>query len=347
MSKQNQKGGDNSTNIQAGELTVIQGMTYPEVRQVALDVFKSNFYELAGEARNIASERAEEVTEEFLNKLQSENPEGFAKAQDPDFQYALYTVQKEYARTGDEDLGGLLVDLLVDRSKQDQRDILQIVLNESLSVAPKLTQDQLASLAVTFLFKYTQNFGIGNHKQLGDHLDEMLKPFASNLSKKQACYQHLEFSGCGSISIGSNTLENILGTTYQGLFLKGFDSDEIEKRKISIGNDPRFFIPCLNDSNKLQVRANSTELLEQTMDKFGIPDEDKPKITALFNLGKMNEQEIKSKCIEIRPYMEGVFDVWSDSQLQNFSLTSVGLAIGHANIKRLVGEFANLAIWIN
>ena len=27
--------------------------------------------------------------------------------------------------------------------------------------------------------------------------------------------------------------------------------------------------------------------------------------------------------------------------------TSVGIAIGHANIKRLVGEFANLSIWIN
>jgi hypothetical protein len=45
--------------------------------------------------------------------------------------------------------------------------------------------------------------------------------------------------------------------------------------------------------------------------------------------------------------MENVFDTWSDSQMKNFTLTSVGIAIGHANIKRLVGEFANLSIWIN
>jgi hypothetical protein len=347
MNKQSQKGGENSTNIQTGELTIIQGMTYPEVRQVALDVFKSNFYELAGEARNIASERAEQVTEEFLSKLQIENPDGFAKAQDPDFQYALYTVQKEYARTGDEDLGGLLVDLLVDRSKQDQRDILQTVLNESLSVAPKLTQDQLACLAVTFLFKYTQNHGIGNHAQLGEYFDRMIKPFSENLSKKQASYQHLEFSGCGSISMGSSKLEKILGTTYQGLFLKGFDESEIEKKGISIGKDPRFFIPCLNDDQKTQVRVNSKETLEKNMDQFEIPNEDKPKLIQLFNLGKMNDQEIKEKCIEIRPYLDNVFDTWSDSQMQNFTLTSVGIAIGHANIKRLVGEFANLSIWIN
>lgn len=177
MNKQNQKGGDNSTNIQAGEVTVVQGLDYPQVREVALDVFRSNFYELSGQARDIATERAEKITEEFLEKLQRENPEGFKKAEDPDFQYALFTVQKEYARTGDEDLGDLLVDLLVDRSKQEQRNILQIVLNESLNVAPKLTDDQLAALAVVFIFKYTQNHSIGNHEMLGKNLDSHVQPF--------------------------------------------------------------------------------------------------------------------------------------------------------------------------
>lgn len=348
MNKQTQKGGDNSTNIQVEELTVVQGLTYTEVKQVAIDIFKANFYKLAGEARNIASERAEQVTEEFLNKLQEENPEGFAKAQDPDFQYALYTVQKEYARTGDEDLGNLLVDLLVDRSKQEQRDILQIVLNESLGVAPKLTKDQLAVLSVTFLCKYTQIYGIGNHEDLGSmFFDKMLQPFSTNISKKNACYQHLEFSGCGSTSIGSSTLEAILGTTYQGMFLKGFEAEEIQKREISIGNDQRFFMPCLNDNEKLQVRANSKEILEGNIEQESIPDDDRSKIIALFDLGKMNKQEIKTKCIEISPHMENIFDVWTDSKMKNFTLTSVGIAIGHANIKRLVGEFSDLSIWIN
>lgn len=347
MNKQSQKGGDNTTNIQAGELTVIQGLTYPEIRQVALDVFRANFYKLAGKAREIATERAEQITEEFLQKLQKENPKGFEKSEDPDFQYALFTVQKEYARNGDADLGDLLVDLLVDRSKQDQRDILQIVLNESLNVAPKLTKDQLAVLAITFLFKYTQNYGLGNHDLLGEYFDKMVKPFAKLIVKNQACYQHLEFSSCGSISIGSISLQKILGTTYQGLFLKGFDSEEIQNKEISIGQDQRLFIPCLNDNDKIQVRANSLEILEKYMNEQAIPEDDKPKIIALFNKNKMNENEIKEKCIAIRPYMEGVFDVWSESSMKNFSLTSVGIAIGHANIKRLAGEFANLSIWIN
>jgi hypothetical protein len=41
------------------------------------------------------------------------------------------------------------------------------------------------------------------------------------------------------------------------------------------------------------------------------------------------------------------FDTWDGSEMNQFTLTSVGIAIAHANIKRLVGEFANLSMWIN
>jgi hypothetical protein len=344
---QEQNVAEGSTAIQAGGNITITGLTYAEVRDVALDVFKANFYKLAGVAKETAKARAEEITEAFLSKLQQENPDGFEKSDDPDFQYALFTVQKEYARNGDKELGDLLVDLLVDRSKQEQRDILQIVLNESLITAPKLTESQLAALAVIFLFGYTQNVNVGNHQMLAEYLDKHVTPFTSKLVKSIACYQHLEFSGSGAIGIGERNLESLLGTVYQGQFLKGFEEEEVANMGISIGLDPRFFIPCLNDPSKLQVRANSKELLDRAFEAYAITVEDCTKISALFDVGKMNNSEIKDKCVEIRPYMSSLFEIWSESAMKNFTLTSVGIAIGHANIKRLVGEFANLSIWIN
>jgi hypothetical protein len=346
---QEQNVAEGSTAIQAGgNVTITKAsLTYAEVRDIALDVFRANFYELAGVAKETAKSRAEEITEEFLSKLQKEYPAGLEKSHDPDFQYALFTVQKEYARNGDKDLGDLLVDLLVDRSKQEQRDILQIVLNESLSTEPKLTENQLAVLAVIFLFKYTQNFGVGNHQMLAKYFDKHVAPFASKVVKNMACYQHLEFAGCGAIGLGERNLESILGITYQGQFLKGFEEKEVTDRGVSIGLDPRFFIPCLNDPSKTQVRANSKELLDKAFEEHAITPEDRTKISALFDVGKMNDTEIKDKCIEIRPFMSELFETWSESAMKNFTLTSVGIAIGHANIKRLVGEFANLSIWIN
>jgi hypothetical protein len=345
---QNQDVGNSATAIQAGgSVTLINfGVTSAEARAIALDVARATFYELTGAAKETASSRVEEITDQVIKKLEKDFPEGLQKAKDPDFQYALFTVQKEYARNGDKDLGDLLVDLLVDRSKQDQRDILQIVLNESLSTAPKLTDTHLAALAVIFLVKYTQKIGIANHQTFGEYLDKHLLPFVSKLTKNQAGYQHLQFSGCGSTGLAGNSLEGILGATYQGLFLKGFDQSEIESRAISVGLDSRFFIPCLNDPTKLQVDANSKEILEKHLDTQELSLEDRAKILQLFDLGRMSEPEIKETLIAIRPYMAEVLETWSNSPMQTFTLTSVGIAIGHANIKRLIGEFASLSLWI-
>ncbi|MER2512158.1 MAG: LPO_1073/Vpar_1526 family protein, partial [Nitrosomonas ureae] len=92
---QSQEVGEGATAIQAGgNVSVTKvGLSYSEVRDVALDVFRANFYELAGAAKEIARERAEQITEEFLKKLETDNPAGLGKSEDPDFQYALFTVQ--------------------------------------------------------------------------------------------------------------------------------------------------------------------------------------------------------------------------------------------------------------
>lgn len=346
MNKQEQRSGDNSTNFQADNVVIQFGLTYEDVKNIAIDVYRANFYQLAGIAKTTANERAEEITEKFLQKLRIENPAGFSGAQDPDFQYGIFTVQKEYARNGDKELGDLLVDLLVDRSKHEKRDILQIVLNESLNIAPKLTSDQLAVLALIFLFKYSQNFGIGTHELLGEYFDKYVLPFSEKLNKSNSCYQHLEYSGCGSFGMG-HTLDGVLRKSYQGLFLHGFEASEVAQREISIGLDERFFTPCLNDPSKVQVKALNMEALQKILDANSISEDDRNKITVLFNEELMNSDEIIKKCVSIRPYMEKLFSTWASSAMTSFTLTSVGMAIGHANIKRLVGEFADLSIWIN
>src|SRR5690625_7353979 len=111
-------------------------------------------------------------------------------------------------------------------------DIIQIVIIDSFNNLPKLTNDQLSALSIIFLFRYNVNHGIGNIDLLGQYFDRNVKPFAGNLVKGAPCYQHLQFTSCGSISIGSQSIENIIGTNYQGLFMKGFDADEIDRKSV-------------------------------------------------------------------------------------------------------------------
>lgn len=346
MNKQHQESGDNSKNYQAQELTVYEGLSYTDVKAVALDVFKANFHELSAKANEIAASRAEEITEKFLIKLQAENPQGILKSEEPSFQRALFNVQQEHATNGDNDLGDLLVDLLVDRSKQENRNILQIVLNESLVTAPKLTKDQLAALAIIFLFRYTIRNGIGKHQMLGEYFDKHVAPFCDKLNSSDSCFQHLEYTGCGAVGLGEVSLLEIIKTHYQGMFLKGINSDEITQSNLSFGLDPRFFIPCLNDSTKIQVKATNKEMLDNLLDQYSVATQDRELMRSFFNNNVMSDPDIRKKCIEIRPYMTEIFSTWSSSSMKSFTLTSVGIAIGHANIKRFVGEFSNLSIWI-
>jgi hypothetical protein len=132
---QRQTGGDSSTNYQvAGNLHV--GLSYSDAKDIAEDVFRKNYIQLATEAAEIAEERARVITERFLSKLQSESPESLQNARTPDLQRALFRVQEEFATTGDEKLGDLLVDMLIDRSKQSGGTLRQVVLNEALKTAP-------------------------------------------------------------------------------------------------------------------------------------------------------------------------------------------------------------------
>lgn len=346
MTNQNQVAGNNATNIQAGgAVTIHQGVTYSDARQISIDVFKENFLQLAGEAADVARRRAEEITEDFLLKLQNQNTDGLSQAKEPDFQHALFTVQKEYARCGDKELGDLLVDLLVDRTKQPSRSILQIVLNESLSVAPKLTPDQLAALSVVFYFRYTINKSTNNHNLLFEELDRYVRPFAGSLEKKQACYQHLEYSGCGAIGIGTIILTDVFLKQYPGLFSRGFDEVQFQSKALTIPLTHPLFRPCLNDPAKWQINAMNEETIKVEAAKHNIGN-DLAKVIALHNEALMPPDDVQKILISGRPYMEKVFDVWKDT-MSHFTLTSVGIAIGHANIKKVAGEFTDLSTWIN
>lgn len=61
----------------------------------------------------------------------------------------------------------------------------------------------------------------------------------------------------------------------------------------------------------------------------------------------MSYDEIKTKITEIRPYMSDFYNIWKKYSMKKFQLTSVEIAIGHANIKKTDGEFTDLSIWIN
>jgi hypothetical protein len=346
MSKQNQEGGNHSINIQAESLTLKTGLTYKDVREIAIDVFKQNFYQLVGVAKETAAQRAEEITDKFLKTLQERNPEGIRSAEDPDFQYALFTAQREYARAGDTDLADILVDILVERSKESARSLQGIVLNESLNVAPKLTPDQIAVLSIVFTLRYSKYLRMYSIPALKDYIKTRISPFINDLPNKESAYQHLEFIGCCSIQITEISIERIFHLRYPGLFSNGFTLETL-KEKIGDNQYPGELVtPCLQDSKMLQINAIDEESFHKLATEKGVGDDITTKFLELHKKSMMNETKVKEYLESLDPAMRDLVKRWNDSSLKHITLTSVGIAIGHANVRRVTGEGAPLSIWI-
>lgn len=349
LQKQKQKQNGTGLAVQAGQNAIVNinnGPTVEEVRAMALDVFRANLMELRGLAQTVANERGEAITEKFIEKLQHEYPDGLQQAQTPDFQDALFTVQKEFAKAGDEDLGDLLVDLLIDRTKQDSRTILQIVLNESLHTAPKLTAEQIATISVVFFFRKVRSTAVNSIQELASYYQKHIGSIVGQVSVTPATFGHLEYTGCGTVSLGSISLEDILIRTYPGLFKSGFDQARLDQAQISESGQQQLIIMCLNDSTRFQIAALNEDVLNQKMTGANLQEDEKTRINALFNEANLPHDQIRQKLLSVAPFLQALTDQWSASSLSHFELTSVGMAIGHANIKKDVGEFAPLSIWI-
>lgn len=343
--KQVQRSGDQSVNIQSqGDVNV--GITYTEARQIAQDVFEANFYRLSETAYDVARQRADELVSAYLRKLAERNPEALKSTQDPDMQYALFTAQKEFARTGDNDLADILVDILVDRASHSERSLLQLVLNESLLVAPKLTSYQYDTLSVIFIVRYTRRIGMNGIEMLAQYLRTTILPFIDDLRSDNSCYQHLEYAGCGAVQIGARTFEDALKTTYPGLFWKGATKQDLDELPAIDDIPPQLIIPSLHNPELFQFSAIDENTVTKICREHNYPEERIGQLVSFQKKHLMDDQQIKEFLVNLEPRIKRLIDVWDSSSMQNFTLTSVGIAIAHANIRRKINDELDLTIWI-
>lgn len=344
---QEQSSGADSENYQAGRDIVISGMSAEEVRQIALDVYSANFLELRGVAEEIALARAEKVTVAFLERIFAESPESAKNLNDPDVQAAVFTAQSEFAKSGDEDLGKLLIDLLTDRVKQSDRNLRALVLNEALAAAPKLTEGQRRAVALIFLIRYTRTPLI-----LGDAGSVAVMRFQSNILRlpnpteplRQVDFQHIEYVGAGTTSISSIGLGAALLASQSSAFTHGFAEEQIPTELRESPLRPQLLMPALRDPEKWQVKVGSTDDLDQLLKSLNA-EHLRPVLTQVHGIGQIGPDQVKAEVVAALPAAEAIFDEWDNSLLQNMNLTSVGIAIGHAYWTRFGGN-SDLSIWL-
>jgi len=327
-----QESGNNSENLQAGR-DIYYGISATECRQIALDIFKANFYEFSEKALKIANKRVEEITDEFIKDFFKDNLNKVEKLENPSIQSSLFNMQKEYAKTGGEQLKERLVLLLKNRINSEERSLEQICFDESIKIIPKITNDQINILSFLFC---TRTFSNGSLTSLGK-FDNFLN-FLTTLIPKElpsnSFFSHLSYVGCISNIEGhkqSKQLEEILKNLYTALFVKGFTQEELMNEfDIDILKINKLIILCAHDKSKYQFKFLSNTNFKKDYQN----SEYKNLISKITNFQDkyvMKNHEIKSYVISRNKNMINVFNFWNHEEFKSIKLTSVGITIAIIN----------------
>ncbi len=321
------------------------GVSYSDVKDIAHDLFEANFVRLSKSAADIALKRSMKITKKAITKLKKEFGDEFVKANDPNFQSCLYDIQLEYAKTGDDELGDLLLDALVKVCSEDSRSLKGIVFQESLKIIPKLTKTHVVTLSIIFFLRSCSQAGVRNYAMFGHFLDSLVKPLLGKISTHPSCYQHLEFTGCVTFDNSQPSLASSFKNVFLELFQTGFDESVVGSLKLNNNMRQEFISTCLVDNNKFSVWFVPDAGLNAKLNRLNIPIEVQKRVISAYTNHRMSDEKIIKHCIEVRPYMSKLFDVWTSQGINNLRLTTVGIAIGSQHFEKISKTKIDLSNW--
>jgi hypothetical protein len=293
---------------------------------------------LQNTAQKTASERAQELTSDFNQKLllQEEKIAKITKRlTDPNMQLAFFNAQKGYAMTGDKSKLDLLTELLLEKGEEKKNSLKDHLINEAISVVPRLTSQQIDFLSL-FALRYLRRKKILNFADFKEYLNKIYLPFKDCLPVSHSDLMYLQQLNCinvsdipmQEISFLSNFREH-----YKGLFATGFTVREI-KKELDVEDYKPFVMKSLNNRSLIQIRALSEKGLYELFGKHNTPAEQQAVLKKYFNL-ILSDSEIETKIIRLVPGMREILH--ASREQNNFNFSPLGRLIAAQNIRIKTG----------
>lgn len=350
-----QSGGKNSTNIQNNDmstktLTVInKGMTYSDTKQMLLDLMSEEEKKYKGIALQVMNERLKDFSNEFLEKLYAKEGDlGLEKLGIPAMQHSVYNAQKGYCLDENGDLKSIYVDMLLSRMETNEKNILQISMDEAIKTVECLTNEQMDILTMIFLIFYSTD-SIGNLIELKEHIDLICSFYHNDINIENTCVCLKVYKSCLSLEEAKHyiPIEEIYKTKFSGLFFKGFDLEELTN--IS-GNDTNFYkkiiIRDLRNPQKYQLSVMDIPTLKSQIIGTNMEKEEL-QLTQLFNSHIMTIDEVRNELINMNSDIENLLEQWKNSDLKYMQLTPIGRIIAIANYNRKCNNKLKYSDFIN
>lgn len=350
IGKQDQAVGQNAEAYQAGgSITVNKGMTPAQMGEFMI-ALAGQLRVYQDEADQKAETRYRELRESLINEFaQKDSKSESAAFAEPDFQRIVQDAHESFAHSGDETLKKELVRLLTERSAQKTGSRVSLVLNEAIRTAGRLTKQEHAALAITFLFKYVRISGTAS--TIKSELSRYILSFLPDLPSDEGSYDYLETMRCASVNpIITHDFWEVLRKTYGNELSDGFRKHDLEqisgysKQASELSN---VFKAKLDDyTGKLVFSSQTSEDLNKILSQLAISTETTQQLVSLFERVSPDRNTIKEFFESDGPEFVTLVKIWDETPLKSIALTSLGKALAHSALVSRNGFDAPIEIWI-
>lgn len=337
---------DNKAEI--AEMHIHSGLSYADVKDLVTCVVDQKLAGFEANAQATYIQRREEFKTLLMERLKNLPIEETSKLKDPDTQLALIEAAKISGRKQDEELRNLLANLVVNRIKNDKtgkEDLKNIVYNEAISTVNKLTVDQLKIITLCYVLRYTHLPNVLSWSAFNNFLNKMVKPFMG-FKNTNAEFQHIEYSGCGSIGLGSWDAINGFRNQYSVLFSKPIKKEQIDSLSFTSEVKTALVMALCNEQDLPQIKFQNWKHLETYLKSQKTEAELLNKFQQLYYLHIKNE--VSPDISQKTDIGKELVEVLKTSPLLNhLSLTSVGIALAISYFEQVTGDKIDINIWIN
>lgn len=358
IAKQNQKGGDSSTNIQAENMTITLGIDEKRAREIYHEMNLQVRKEYSLEALDIANKRIAEFEDKLMPKM--EEVDGALEAfTDPSFQLLLVEAQKTAASTERPADYELLSELLIHRFKKGENRFTRAGISRAVQIVDEIADDALLGLtvfhAVSTFFPVSGDI----HEGLNVLNNLFGKLFYEKLPVGRDWLDHLDILDAVRLSTFGN-LKKI--QEYYPPLLTGYIDVGIEKnsenyeKAIEILNNqnlpPNILVEHAFNDSFVRLNISHKNEISSLSFKKQIVDGIKTKtisipltteqINALNSIYDLYKQDNNIKQANIKLFMEEwdknenlkMLKDWWDNLGVVIQITSVGKVLAHSNAQR-------------
>ncbi len=273
------------------------------------------------------------------------NQKEFRTLSDPDVQYVFGQALVESGRKDDDELRRNISSLLISRIKHHKSDLKKLVFGEAISTIGKLTADQVKIITACFVLEYATSSHVNNMADFNGFLENNVRPFLF-FKNTHAEFMHIEYTRCGSLSVGSWDLIQRLRDDYSVLFMDGVDKSEFEN--FYLPDEIRKELITKEElSGKYLFTFKNLRDLEKYLITKSISIAKRKEIIEVYRSHILNNKLIEQKLRKETKLGNDLLQYHENTFLKHLTLTSVGIVIAATHFERVTGNKVDIDIWIN